>query len=46
MPNFVTEEIIEQAHKEVIKKKGIELIGKILFKIISEGKCVQIMHNE
>ena len=28
MPNFVTEEMIEQAKTKVIKKKGIELLGK------------------
>ncbi|MDG2436717.1 MAG: GyrI-like domain-containing protein [Polaribacter sp.] len=44
MPDFVTNEMVNQAKIEVIKKKGIELIEKIQFAEITEGKCVQIMH--
>lgn len=44
MPDFVTNEMVEQAKTEVIRKKGIKLIEKIQFEEISEGKCVQIMH--
>ncbi len=45
MPDFVTSENFEQAKTDVIKKKGIEKINEILFEKITEGKCVQIMHN-
>ncbi len=44
MPDFVTNEMVEQAKTEVMKKKGIELIKQIQFETINEGKCVQIMH--
>jgi len=29
---------------EVIKQKGIDLVNKIEFETLNEGKCVQIMH--
>lgn len=44
MPEFVTSEIVEKAKEEVFKKKGIELIKKIRFEKIKEGKCIQILH--
>jgi len=44
MPDFVTNEMVEQAKTEVIKKKGIKLVEKTQFEKISEGKCVQIIH--
>ena len=44
MPDFVTDNIVDQAKIEVVNKKGIELIGKVQFEEITEGKCVQIMH--
>jgi hypothetical protein len=44
MPDFVTNNIVDQAKAEVIKKKGVRLIDKIKFEEITEGKCVQIMH--
>jgi hypothetical protein len=44
IPDFVTNEMVNQAKIEVIKKKGIELIEKIQFEKITEGKSVQIMH--
>ena len=44
LPDFVTSEIVEKAKEEVFKKKGIDLIGRINFEKITEGKCVQIMH--
>jgi len=44
MPDYVTSEIVEKAKEGVFKKKGIELIKKIKFEKIKEGKCVQILH--
>lgn len=44
MPDFVTSEIFKTAQEEVFNKKGLDLINKIKFEIIDEGKCVQIMH--
>ncbi len=44
MPNFVEPEIIKNAKEEVFKKKGLDLIKKIKFETIEEGKCIQIMH--
>ena len=45
MPDFVEKENFETAKKEVLRKKGIELINKIEFEKINENKCIQIMHN-
>ncbi len=44
IPDFIKVEKVEQAKSEVIQKKGIKKIEDIQFEIISEGKCVQIMH--
>ena len=44
MPEFVTAEIVTNAKEEVFKKKGLDLIKKIEFEMLDEGKCVQIMH--
>ncbi len=44
MPDFVTSEIVKNAKKEVLKKKSLDLIKKIMFEKINEGKCVQIIH--
>jgi len=39
----VTSEIIENAKKEVVKKRGIG-INEVKFEKMKEGKCVQILH--
>jgi len=44
MPDFVTNQMVDQAKNTVIKKKGVGLIDKIQFEEFTEGKCVQIMH--
>ncbi|MFZ5933092.1 MAG: GyrI-like domain-containing protein [Patescibacteria group bacterium] len=44
MPEFVTLEIFEKAKSEVIEKKGIELVNKVKFEKIKEGKCIQVLH--
>jgi hypothetical protein len=44
MPDFVVSETVKNAKEETFKKKGLDLIKKIKFEIIDEGKCVQIMH--
>jgi hypothetical protein len=44
LPDFVTAENFEQAKTDVINKKRIEKVSKILIEKITEGKCVQIMH--
>ena len=50
-PEFVTSEIVEKARKEVVKKKEkkkefeiIEMLKKVKFEKMNEGKCVQILH--
>lgn len=45
MPDFLNEEMFQVSQEEVFKKKGLELVKKIRFEIIEEGKCVQIMHT-
>ena len=44
MPEFVTREMVLSIQPEVAKKKKNDLIQKISFEKILEGKCVQIMH--
>ncbi len=44
LPDFVTSEIVEKAKREVMKKKGIELLKEIKFEKITEGKCIQVLH--
>ncbi len=44
MPEFVTDAICESAQADVLKKKGLVLIKKIVFEKIDEQICIQIMH--
>jgi hypothetical protein len=44
MPEFVDAEMVEEARVVAFNKKGLELIHQINFEILTEGKCVQIMH--
>lgn len=44
LPDFVTSEIVDEAKREVMKKKGIELVEEIEFEKITEGKCIQVLH--
>jgi len=44
MPQFVTKEMMVSIQGEVAKKKKNDVIKKISFEKIAEGKCVQIMH--
>ena len=43
MPNFVTEQMVEKAVAEVVKKKT-EAASEIKFEIIDEGGLVSILH--
>ncbi|PPD58749.1 GyrI-like domain-containing protein [Dehalogenimonas etheniformans] len=43
-PNFITSSMVEQAIREVSKKKNPAAIEKIRFAQLSEGKAAQIMH--
>jgi hypothetical protein len=44
MPDYVTDEMMDIAQAEVLKKKKIELVKDISFEKIKEGKCAQITH--
>lgn len=44
LPDFVTSEIVDEAKREVMKKKRIELVKEIKFEKITEGKCIQVLH--
>ena len=44
MPEFVTKELMLSVQPVVAKKKKNELVQKIAFEKMTEGKCVQIMH--
>lgn len=43
-PNFVTEEIVQQAIMDVQKKKSPAAISKIRFESLLEGKCAQTLY--
>lgn len=44
-PNFITEEIFENALEEVRSKKANPHLASISFETICDGKCVQILHK-
>lgn len=44
-PEFVTKEFYKEVLKRVKEKKPHELLDKVEFKQIEEGKCVQMLHN-
>lgn len=43
-PSFVTQDLIEQAMKEVKEKKNPAALPKLRWESFSEGRCAQIMH--
>jgi len=43
-PDFVTEEIVEKAGEEIMKKKKLEMVNEVKFEKMREGKRVQILH--
>ena len=44
LPDFITSDIVDEAKRDVMKKKGIELVKEIKFEKITEGKCIQVLH--
>ena len=44
MPEFVTKELMLSVQPVVANKKKNELVQKIAFEKMTEGKCVQILH--
>ena len=45
MPEFVTNDHVDQAVEEVIQKKGLTLANEVTLQKIDEGKSVQVMHH-
>lgn len=45
MPDFVSDESVEQAKKQVIEKKDIVLAKAVSLCLLNEGKCVQMLHE-
>jgi len=43
-PDFVTLEFAREIIERTIKKKPHELLEKVRFDVIEEGKCIQMMH--
>ena len=43
-PEFVTQDTVEKAKQEVIKKKKLRLVKEVMLERMREGKCVQILH--
>jgi hypothetical protein len=44
-PNFVTDDFAYDTYVRVKKKKPNELLDRVEFAAIEEGKCLQIMHS-
>lgn len=44
LPDRVTDEVLEEARAELIKKKNPPYANDVYFKIYEEGLCAQIMH--
>ncbi|MEP1779930.1 GyrI-like domain-containing protein, partial [Reichenbachiella sp.] len=44
MPEFVTNDHVDQAVEEVIKKKNLILANEVQLKPINEGRSVQVLH--
>lgn len=44
LPDFVTEEIFQQAKAMAAEKKGLDM-GRAFFHRLEEGHCVQCLHN-
>lgn len=45
LPEFVDEDIFEQAKQMLAKKKSKFLVDKLKYEVIDEGLCVQMMHK-
>jgi len=43
-PDFIKEELFEERLEAAKKKKKFELLNKVKFKKVTEGKCIQAMH--
>jgi hypothetical protein len=43
-PDLITDEMVSEMRKQVIKKKGLVLAESIRFQKFDEGECVQILH--
>jgi hypothetical protein len=44
-PEWITQEMIDQAIEVVAKKKYLPALPKLRLKTLNEGLCVQIMHH-
>jgi hypothetical protein len=43
-PDLITDEMVSEMRKQVLKKKGLVLAESIRFQKFDEGDCVQILH--
>jgi hypothetical protein len=44
-PEPVTEEWVERARTDALKKKGLPALEQIRFEVFAEGLCAQVMHT-
>ncbi|WP_281521527.1 GyrI-like domain-containing protein [Dubosiella newyorkensis] len=44
-PDFITEEMVDQAIEKIKKKKDDPFIDDVVFEAICDGECVQILHK-
>ena len=43
-PDFITQEMVNDAIAEVKRKKNLAFLSSVRFEIFAEGKCAQILH--
>jgi hypothetical protein len=44
VPDFMTEEMVEEAKKEIMREKRIEEIGRVILEFFEEGLAAQMLH--
>ena len=44
LPDYVTQEAVADAKQKVIEKKGVGIADEAELFIMTEGKCVQMLH--
>lgn len=43
-PEFVSEDVVDRATRQVTVKKGLETVARLRFEPFAEGRCAQVLH--
>lgn len=44
-PEWITSDMVEEARREVSRKKKLPRIGEVRFETVAEGPCAQLLHT-